>query len=447
MGSLLGLIPPSLDTVRQRFLLAPYGSAGDVYPFLWLGQELRARGHEVVLVASPVFTEAARAAGLRLTPVGTREEFRAISSDPRYWHPIIGPWMVLGSARMWFSEMTELYGRLVKPGRTTLVASAPNFAATLVGRAMGLRHITVHLQPVAMLSALRPPLFGFGWRWFRQLPVTLRRLALRQPSPVDWMVGPTLRRACREVGVRPPRTIFTDWWDSPDGVLCLFPSWFAPPQPDWAHPHRQTDFPLFDPGSLREEDPDLETFLRNGPPPVLFTAGSAMGCPRDFFQAALAACVRVNCRGLFISAFPEHLPADLPPTVLPVSYASFAGLFPRCAVVVHHGGIGTSAQALAAGVPQLVVPRSHDQPDNAERLVQLGCALSLPSWRCSGPRLAARLHRLLHEPAFRETARTVARRMPPPGPATKAVDALEEMLLSPPRGPLSTTANTTGRPD
>jgi rhamnosyltransferase subunit B len=446
VGSLLGLNPFSPTSRRQRFLLAPYGSAGDVYPFLWLGQELRRRGHEVVLVASPVFTEAARAVGLRLTPVGTREQFRALSSDPKYWHPLLGPWMVLGSARLWFTELESLYHRLIQPGRTTVLASAPNFAATLAARRTGTRLITVHLQPVAILSALQPPVFGWGWQWMRWLPVGVRRWAMRQPNPVDWMVGPMLRRGCRAAGLQPPRTIFTEWWDSPDGVLCLFPPWFAPPQPDWPQPHRQTDFPLFDPGLVSSADPDLENFLAAGPPPVLFTAGSAMGCPRDFFSAAVAACLHENCRGLLISAYPAELPPDLPPTVRAVSYASFARIFPRCEIIVHHGGIGTSAQALAAGVPQLIVPRSHDQPDNAERLQNLGCALTLPAWKVNGKRLAGVLRTLRSSPHYRAVAQNLASRLPPPGPATQAIDAVEEMLLTPPRAPLSTAASRAKRP-
>ena len=70
-------------------------------------------------------------------------------------------------------------------------------------------------------------------------------------------------------------------------------------------------------------------------------------------------------RGLLLSRHREHIPRTLPSDVRHVEYAPFSELLPRCAALVHHGGIGTSAQALAAGVPQLIMPMGHDQPDNS----------------------------------------------------------------------------------
>jgi UDP:flavonoid glycosyltransferase YjiC (YdhE family) len=91
----------------------------------------------------------------------------------------------------------------------------------------------------------------------------------------------------------------------------------------------------------------------------------------EFFVTALAACRRAGIRALFATKFPATLPA-LPPEILPVTYAPFSTLLPRCAAIVHHGGIGTTSQALAAGIPQLIRPFSHDQPDNAARVRRLG---------------------------------------------------------------------------
>jgi UDP:flavonoid glycosyltransferase YjiC (YdhE family) len=76
-------------------------------------------------------------------------------------------------------------------------------------------------------------------------------------------------------------------------------------------------------------------------------------------------------------------------------YASFGGLFARASAVVHHGGIGTCAQALAAGVPQLLMPMAFDQPDNAERVTRLGVGEAIPPVRFTAERVAAALGRLL----------------------------------------------------
>src|SRR5205085_2067897 len=105
-----------------------------------------------------------------------------------------------------------------------------------------------------------------------------------------------------------------------------------------------------------------------------------------------------------------HVPASLPATVRHFAYVPFSQVFPRAAAVVHHGGIGTTAQALAAGIPQVIMPMGYDQPDNAERLVRLGVGAPLPPRRFTGARLAALLGKLLG-PDVRERCRALAERL------------------------------------
>jgi rhamnosyltransferase subunit B len=217
----------------------------------------------------------------------------------------------------------------------------------------------------------------------------------------------------------------TQWWDSSDGVLCLFPEWFAPRQIDWPDRLYQTDFPLFDPiPPASEPHPALHEFLANGRAPLVFTAGSAMGCPGDFFTKAAAVTLALKQRAVFVTAYPDKLPHNLPASILPVSYVPFHALFPRAAAVIHHGGIGTTAQALAAGVPQLILPISHDQPDNAERIVRLGCGRTLPRGQRRERNLILALRELLDYPTYREKATHLARMLPPPGDSSSAESAL-----------------------
>jgi rhamnosyltransferase subunit B len=411
----------------RRFVLAPYGSAGDVYPFLWLGRELQKQGASVVMVSSPVFAEAARRVNIRLFPIGAEEDFHRLAGDPDFWHPFKGPWRVLGAARQWFEPLAEAIASLLRPQHSVLVASAPNFPATFAARKARRPHITVHLQPVAVFSAEATPLLGHGLAWFHYLPKFAKRLCFYCPNPIDWGFHGVLKKLCREAGIPHPRSLLHDWWDSPDGVLCFFPPWFAPPQADWPKPLVQTDFPLFDPMHFDEGrlDEPLETFLQAGAKPVVVTAGSAMGCPGNFFSAAADAIRSLGQRAVFVTAYPEKLPEELPPDILVVRYASFAGLFRRAAAVIHHGGIGTLAQALTAAVPQLIVPLSHDQPDNAERIERLGCGISLGSRRLNGKVLATKLSRLLAEGNYRRAAAQLALGMAPPGTPSSAAPAVQ----------------------
>jgi rhamnosyltransferase subunit B len=159
-----------------------------------------------------------------------------------------------------------------------------------------------------------------------------------------------------------------------------------------------TRFPLYDEGDLVGTSPDLEGFIADGPPPVLFTPGSANLQAQRFFAAGMEACRRLRLRALFATPHVEQLPSPLPPQVLHVAYAPFSRVFPRCAAVVHHGGIGTVAQGLSAGVPQLAMAMSHDQPDNGYRLQRLGVGAYLYPKTFTPERVADALQRLTSSP-------------------------------------------------
>src|SRR5262249_29005603 len=159
-----------------------------------------------------------------------------------------------------------------------------------------------------------------------------------------------------ELGLAPVRDVFRGWLHSPQLVLGLFPKWFGSIQPDWPRHTELVGFPLYDERDATPLPAELDAFLAAGPPPVAFTPGSANLHGRPFFEAASAACTRLGRRGLLLTRHPEQLPERLPEGVRHVAYAPFGLLLPKVGALVHHGGIGTSAQGMAAGVPQLVMP-------------------------------------------------------------------------------------------
>ncbi|HEV3448769.1 MAG TPA: nucleotide disphospho-sugar-binding domain-containing protein [Gemmataceae bacterium] len=129
----------------------------------------------------------------------------------------------------------------------------------------------------------------------------------------------------------------------------------------------------------------------------------------EFFREAVEACRTLGARGLFLTKFRKQLPDPLPEFIRRCEFAPFLQLFPRCAAVVHHGGVGTTAKALASGTPQLILPLAWDQPDNAARVKRLGVGDWLKPSRRSSRYLVEALARLVTAPA-RERCREVARR-------------------------------------
>jgi rhamnosyltransferase subunit B len=158
----------------------------------------------------------------------------------------------------------------------------------------------------------------------------------------------------------------------------------------------------------------------------VFTPGSANQNAAAFFRAAIDASSRLKRRALLLTKFTEQVPS-LPSTVHHEGYAPLSRLLPRCALLVHHGGIGTLAQALAAGVPQLTMPMGFDQPDNTARLLRLGVAKWVPPSQFTGERVAPVLDQLLTDPAVASACAKYAGLLKNDRALTRTCELLEEL--------------------
>ena len=244
---------------------------------------------------------------------------------------------------------------------------------------------------------------------------------------IDPKILPALNAWRAELDLPPVQRPFHSWLHSPQATLGLFPEWFGPPQPDWPPQVRLTAFPLDDEVGSKSLPPDIIEFLSSGPPPVVFTPGSANRQAPQFFRAAVEAAATLGRRAILLTRFAEHLPTMLPSSVLHVPWASLSHLLPSCAAIVHHAGIGTSAQGLAAGIPQLLMPMGFDQPDNAVRLRRLGVGDILPPHRFEGSRLAEKLTSLLGTPAVTARCRQLRQEADSYDGIVRTCDILESL--------------------
>jgi len=200
-----------------------------------------------------------------------------------------------------------------------------------------------------------------------------------------------------------------------DASLALFPPWFAPTMPDWPDGLHEGAFPLYDPSPDAPFDADLEAFLAAGDDdaplkPIVFTPGSGNRQAARYFERALAAVRRLGRRAIFLTPHRAQVPSRLPPEVLWHPYVPLRRLLPRVAALVHHGGIGTTAEALRAGVPQVVVPLAFDQFDNGVRVESLEAGKLLTGWRTRPRGLARAIEAMLQDPRTRAgCARAAAR--------------------------------------
>jgi rhamnosyltransferase subunit B len=362
----------------MRVVLASLGTAGDIHPFLAIGRHLVAHGHRAELISNPVFAPLAARAGIDFTPVGDPAHFHATCTHPSVWHPLNGfgvMWRYLARPAI-PAALARLEAAASEPDTVTLYSPFLMPAPRIAMETRGLRAVSAWTAP-QMLPRFAPPLWLAGRHLGPDVPATEAReavLALDR-GKMQPLALPDVEAARSARGLPAlERSIFLDWIHSPLLSIALFPASFAAATPEWPHPHLHAGFPLYDDDAAPGLDPALAQFLDAGPPPVVFTAGTAMHDARAFFADAVDASVALGLRALLLAQDAAQLPEVLPPGVIHVPYAPFSLLLPRARALVHHGGVGTLAQALRAGLPQLAVPQAYDQFDNASRLVALGVA-------------------------------------------------------------------------
>ncbi len=384
----------------KHYLLTPVGSAGDVHPYLGIGRELRRRSHGVTLLASEPFRESAERAGIDFIACWSTEYVEEVIQDPDLWHPRRGMNVVMRAVAASLQDTYTALSTLHEPGRTVLVGHTLSFATRSFEEQHDVPAATLHLAPSLLRSLHRLPVFAPG-RDISSLPRPLKRAFwwLVDRIFIDPQILPALNAFRGDLGLPPVRRPFQSWLHSPRATLGLFPEWFGPPQPDWPPQVRLTGFSLFDDDGAGSLSPEIEGFLASGAPPIVFTPGSANRQAPRFFRVAIAAATTAGRRAILLTRFTEQLPDNRPDTVLHVPWVSLSRLLPACAAIVHHGGIGTCAHGLAAGVPQLVMPMGFDQPDNAVRLRRLGVGDIVAPSRFTARRVAKKLAALIEAPS------------------------------------------------
>ena len=415
----------------MRILLVTVGSAGDVHPFVGIALALRERGHAVAIATNPYFAPLIERLGLPLQPIGTVEDFEREISHQGLWRPIRGFGVIANMVQRCTPDVYRLVEQEAAGGDIVVVSHPLALGARVAHDALGVPLVTVHLAPAAIWSLEAPPVGTSSIGSIAGWPTFAKRLLVGIGEKcVDLRLGPALNSFRSELGLVSVRHIGSEWWHSPQRVIGLFPDWFAAPQSDWPPQMLLTGFPLYDERALSHLPPHLEAFLAEaeatGELPVAFAPGSANRQAQRFFETGAEACSRLGCRGILLTRFAEHLPAKLPGGVIHVDYAPFSALLPRIAALVHHGGIGTCAQALAAGRPQLVMPMTFDQPDNAARLTRLGVGRAVPPKHFTGPRVARELAELLGNPSVSRSCAEIANRFAGTDPIGRTCDLIEE---------------------
>jgi rhamnosyltransferase subunit B len=405
-----------MDAARAtaHVLVVAAGTAGDMYPFLHLARTLRGRGHRVTLVGLQAHARAAAAADVSFIGLGTEAEYLALLDHPDAWHPRRGFQVLWRGIAAGLELLPGVLAGLPPDDDCVLLAHplALPGAALAQSRRPGLRIVAAWLAP-SNLRTLHDPLLLGPLRIPRWLPHAARRWlwARVDAGMVDPVALPDLDAARARHGLAPVPHFLAHLQDLPDAHLALFPPWFAPTPPDWPQPLAEGRFALYDPFLAADAalPSELERFLAHGDAPVVFTPGSGNRQAARWLARAVGAARRLGRRAVLLTPHRGQVPAALPADVLWLPYVPLRALLPRAAALVHHGGIGTTAEALRAGVPQLIVPMAYDQFDNAARVEALHAGRALAGWRARPRGLAAALAGLLGSADIRAGCARAAR--------------------------------------
>jgi rhamnosyltransferase subunit B len=386
------------------------GSAGDLFPFLKLALGLRELGFAITFVGPQLHAELVEQAGLAFH--GTFAD-PAVLDDPDVWHPARGFGVVWRAVRPGMRELGAIVAALA-PDDPCLIVTHPlalHEALLCRDRRPDVRVVLAYLAPSNIPTVYDPLLLG-PYRVPRWMPHALRRWLWKQIGKrlIDPVALTDINADRALAGVAPASGMLAMLREGPDLSVTLFPAWFAEPKPDWPAPLCCGDFALFDPNPDAAFSNELLQFLAQGDAPLIFTPGTANRQADAYFAHALAAVTALGKRAIFLTPHRDQVAPDLPAMVLWQSYLPLRKLLPHGAALIHHGGIGTTAEALRAGIPQLIVALAFDQFDNAERVELLGTGLGLTKARLTTARLGATLKVLLGSETIASRCKLVSKR-------------------------------------
>jgi UDP:flavonoid glycosyltransferase YjiC (YdhE family) len=417
----------------SRIVLTTIGSFGDLHPKIAIALELRKRGHDVVFATHKEYQDKVEALGFAFrgmrpdnTALNDPEEMARMMDLKTGTEYVIKNWVC--------ANLRETYTDLMDSAEDAdfIITGEGVVAARLVAEKLEIPWAFAVLQPASFLSVYDPsvlPVLPFLAK-FRGLGSLANRGIIQLSKVLSKSWAEPIHQLRQEIGL-PPLTgnPFIDDKYSPYLVLALFSSVFAKPQPDWAKNTVLTGFAFYDGSEGKTElAPELQQFLDRGDPPIVFTLGSAaVMTPGRFYQASVEAVTQLNRRAVLLMGKNAHL-NDLPETVFTTSYVPYSQIFPRACAIVHQGGIGTTAQALRAGRPTLVMPYSHDQPDNAARVERLGTSRTIPRNQYTAERVAKQLSQLLGNPSYAAKALEIGGIIRTENGVSVACDAIEKQL-------------------
>lgn len=413
----------------MKFVLACYGSRGDVEPSVVVGRELRDRGHDVRMAVSPNLVEFSQGTGLETVAYGIDTD-AVVEAQRNYWTCATRtPWRIGELRRMGleFQALSEQCWGLMVETLTGLVENADlvftgmtfEQPAANVAEKYGVPLATLDYYPVRvngqLLPFVPPPLIRLGWATGEWL---------------NWRAMKKIEDAERRQLGLPDSTHTVSRRMADRGALQIQAYdevWFPSLANEWARFGSRRPFVgTLTLAAATDSDEDVRAWIRAGSPPVFFGFGTiAIASPAETLAMIETACAEIGLRALVCAGASDFGELHQSDHVKVVSTVDYAEIFPLCAAVVHHGGAGTTAAGLRAGSPTVILWTMPDQPIWGAQLKRLKVGTARRLSATTAATLVSDL-RIVLDPAYLSRACRIASSMSKPSDSTRfAADLLE----------------------
>lgn len=397
---------------HPHYLVITAGTAGDIHPFLRIAKSFQALDRKVTFITNTYHARMLAGSGLPFIGIGTDEDYLRAIQNPDIWDERKGFAALFANYGEQLLQIHATIQSVAEDSPKVVIAHPLIVPGAAISRELGFVQgiVSLYLAPGSIKTCHDPVRMGSTTlpRWF---PMRWRKALWRfvEKGWIDPVPLGQINEARRRLNLKTIHTSLLSHMEStPDLTVALFPEWFGPTMPDWPKPLLRGDFQLYEADDSQQLSPELAAFLATGEKPLVFTPGTGHIHAAEFFSSAVAATSRLGRRAIFLTREKNQVPAQLPETILWQPYVPLAKLLPQSAALIHHGGIGTTAEALRAGTPQLVVPFGWDQFDNGARVAELGAGKVIPAKRLKSGNLASTLSSILRSDEIRSRGDTSA---------------------------------------
>ena len=413
----------------MKVVISSFGSSGDFNPCLGLGRALRNKGVDVLFLSNPYYEKTITDAGLRFCPAGDYfDVFKEIADNPDYLHARRGPravWkMVLKTVPVMYRAMNEL---IIKESPDIVACHLLEYGGMIASVEQSIPYATISPTPMGWFSATQPAYMNFA-----ELPAWVRRIQAHfSHSLMNIAIKYSLNSYCRKRRipqlfenvdqVYSKASLNLGLWskllkdhsidDPPDATICGF-----------VQDEHIKDWP--------DVPTEIAKFFKGPKRPVVVGLGSTASLHGDtIYQRAVAACRSLDWPCLLVGKDLEKY-ADPQKAILTVDFAPYGWVFPRAGMVIHHGGLNTTAETLRAGVPGLVIPHGYDQFDNAIRIQKMRVAKRLKTSLVTSPIFLETIQAILGDTHMHDCAKALSIHLQgaPDGADTAAEQIIQALL-------------------